>query len=224
MRTIRSGLVVVLLALSSCSSDSLQEGIKALETLSAQMPTEETSLSPAPETSEEPPPTTASRPYTPSESSFGNGTHEVGSDIRPGTYRTRQSSEGCYWARLKDFDGELESIAANDNTNAPAVVTILATDVGFESTRCDTWTADLSRITTSKASFDEGTYIVATDLEPGTYRSSGGEGCYWARLRNFEGDLGSIVANDNTDGPTIVTIKSSDKGFTSTRCGTWTKR
>ena len=61
-------------------------------------------------------------------------------------------------------------------------------------------------------------------MAPGTYRSSLGDGCYWARLSGFGGTLNEIKANDyRTGGRAIVTIKSSDKGFTSSRCGTWTK-
>jgi hypothetical protein len=154
---------------------------------------------------------------------FGDGTFEVGKDIHPGTYRTREASSGCYYARLKGFSGSLDDIITNDNTDAPAVVTIAASDKGFQSRDCGTWTQDLSQITTSKTTFDDGTYIVGTDLEPGTYKSSGVQGCYWARLSGFGGTLDEIIANDNTDSAAIVTISASDKGFQSKGCGTWVK-
>jgi hypothetical protein len=70
--------------------------------------------------------------------------------------------------------------------------------------------------------FASGTFIVRTDIAPGTYRARG-SGCYWARLRAFTGELGAIIANGNPRGQAIVTIKASDRGFTSTRCGTWTR-
>jgi len=104
---------------------------------------------------------------------FGDGTFKVGTDIQPGTYRTRTGSPGCYWERMKDFTGGVDSILANDNTDSPAVDTILSTDAGFKSQNCGTWTQDLSAITTSKTSFSDGVYIVGTDLLPGTYKSSG---------------------------------------------------
>src|SRR5215210_8573078 len=155
--------------------------------------------------------------------SFGDGTHRVGEDIQPGTYRTREGSSGCYYARLSGFGGGVEEILANDNTSDSAIVTIESTDVGFESRRCGTWTQDLSPITTSTTSFKDGAYFVGTDIEPGTYRSSGSSGCYFARLRNFTGDTNSIIANGVTDASTVVTIKSTDAGFESQDCGTWTK-
>ena len=158
-----------------------------------------------------------------SEPSFSDGTYQVGTDIQPGTYRTREGSPACYYERLKDFTGGMNSILANANTDAPAVVTIKPTDAGFNSQGCGTWTKDLSAITESKTSFGEGAYIVGTDIEPGTYRNSGGNNCYYERLRDFTGGFNSIIANGNTNAPTIVTIKPTDAGFQSLDCGTWNK-
>jgi zinc-ribbon domain len=75
-----------------------------------------------------------------SEPSFGDGTYQVGTDIQPGTYRTREGSPNCYWERLRDFTGGFNSIIANGNTNAPTIVTIKPTDAGFQSLDCGTWT------------------------------------------------------------------------------------
>lgn len=155
--------------------------------------------------------------------SFRDGTQQVGSDIEAGTYRTRAASPGCYYARLSGFGGELESILANDNADDPAIVTIEPTDAGFESRRCGTWTQDLSRITDSTTSFEDGTYIVGTDIEPGTYRSSGGVGCYYARLSGFHGGLEDLITNGNADAPVVVEIGATDAGFQSKRCGSWEK-
>ena len=162
-------------------------------------------------------------PQKPSFASFGNGTHQVGTNIQPGTYRTREGSPNCYWERLKDFSGDINSILANGNTGAPAIVTIEPTDAGFNSEGCGTWTKDLSAITESKASFGAGAYIVGTDIEPGTYRNSGGTNCYYERLRGFNGGMNAIITNGNTSNPTIVAIAPTDAGFQSDGCGTWTK-
>jgi hypothetical protein len=163
------------------------------------------------------------QPQEPEHPSFGDGVYQVGTDIQPGTYRTREGSSGCYYARLRGFSNQLNDILANANTNAPAVVTIKPTDAGFESQLCGTWTKDLSPITQSRTSFGQGAYFVGTDIDPGTYRSSGGSTCYYERLRGFSGDLNSIIANGNATASTIVTIKPTDAGFQSLGCGTWTK-
>jgi hypothetical protein len=169
-----------------------------------------------------PPATSATVAATSKFASFGDGAHTVGTEIQPGTYRTRTGSPGCYFARLKGFGGTVDDVLANENTDAPAVVTITATDKGFESQRCSRWTADLSAITLS-TNFGDGDYIVGTDIQPGTYKNSGQQGCYYARLSGFGHTVDDVIANDNTDNVAIVTIAPTDKGFEATRCGTWTK-
>ncbi|WP_072805127.1 hypothetical protein [Rhodococcoides yunnanense] len=77
--------------------------------------------------------------------SFGNGTWAVGSDIAPGTYVSAGSTDeyGCYWERASSFDGDFDSIIANDFVSpesGQAVVTIKASDVAFVSDYCGTWT------------------------------------------------------------------------------------
>ncbi len=73
--------------------------------------------------------------------------------------------------------------------------------------------------------FTDGTHEVKKDIQPGTYRTRAGmSGCYYARLSGFGGGVGDIISNDNTDDVAIVTIAPTDKGFKSTRCGTWVKQ
>jgi len=156
---------------------------------------------------------------------FYDGTWEIGVDIPPGTYRTVFPTDGCYWARLSGFSGELSDIIANNYGSGYQVVTLGKNDTAFESSDCDDWTSDLSQVTESDTEFDDGTYIVGTDIRSGTYRSSEGDGCYWARLKGFGGTLNEIIANDYLSGsPATVTIKASDTGFTSNDCGTWTPK
>ncbi|MFD5799678.1 hypothetical protein ACFWIO_40395, partial [Streptomyces diastatochromogenes] len=43
----------------------------------------------------------------------GDGDYQVGSDIKPGTYRTTGNTDGmCYWERAKDASGETDSVLA----------------------------------------------------------------------------------------------------------------
>ncbi len=159
----------------------------------------------------------------PAKITFGSGTHHVGATLPAGTYRTRTNAAGCYWARLSGFTGQLGDIIANNDSDAHQVVTIAATDAGFESSNCSTWTNDLSAITSSKtAAFGDGTWIVNTDIAPGTWTAPGGSGCYWARIDGFSGSTSNIIANDVETVSPIVTIDSSDAGFISDGCGNWT--
>jgi hypothetical protein len=154
---------------------------------------------------------------------FGDGTWQVGKDIQPGTYRTRKASDTCIWKRLSGFGGTYTDTIAGDLTNAPVVVTIAATDKGFQSERCGTWTTDLSAITTSQTTFGDGIYIVGTDIVAGTYKNSGGQTCVWKRLSGFGGTYTDTITGDLTSVSAIVTISPTDKGFDSAFCGTWTK-
>ncbi len=207
------GFAIILASLLACGSTDNNAGTVVNNT------SDSTPQATAAKSSSTAKPTPTPVPYA----HFGDGTFVVGKDIQPGTYRTREASPGCYYARLKGFGGTVDDIIANDNTDYPAIVTISRTDKGFESENCGTWTKDLSAITHSKTSFGDGMYIVGTDIKPGTYKSSGQSGCYYARLSGFGGTIDDIIANDNTDTPAIVTISAGDKGFQSNNCGTWTK-
>ncbi|MFE7193938.1 hypothetical protein [Kitasatospora sp. NPDC057541] len=73
-----------------------------------------------------------------------------------------------------------------------------------------------------------GTFLVGTDIRPGTYRTAGPAGgvarmCYWERARSADGDLDSIIANENLTGQGVVTIKKSDVVFKTQGCQSWTK-
>ncbi len=164
-------------------------------------------------------------PAPPRAATFGDGTYQVGVNIGPGTYRTRSNVDGCYWERLSGFSGSVDDIIANDFTNVSAIVTISASDKGFHTEGCGTWTSNLAPVTSSPtATLVGGTYFVGSDLAPGTWKSTGGSGCYWARLSGFGGTLDDIIANDDLDGSTIVTILGSDRGFEATNgCGAWNK-
>jgi hypothetical protein len=70
-----------------------------------------------------------------------------------------------------------------------------------------------------------GTYLVGRGILPGTYRSaapSSGK-CQWARLSGFGQGPGDIIANRSATGTSVVTIKATDKFFTTSDCQNWQK-
>ncbi len=147
---------------------------------------------------------------------FGDGTFRIGTGgIQPGTYRT-PGNTNCYWARLLAFG--VPDILANGAGSGPAVVTILPTDGGFQSIGCGTWHLNAPAVPTTTPG--DGVWRVGVDIQPGTYRSSGGDVCYWARLYGFQGN--SQIDSYAGSGPTIVTIRPTDVGFESRKCGNWT--
>ena len=168
--------------------------------------------------------TTTTAPAGP-KTSFVDGTYPVGaatnSQVAPGTYLTKGGST-CYWERLSGLGGATSDIIANDLATGQAIATIAPTDAAFKSTGCATW-SPLPATGTQATSMGDGTWAVGIDIAPGTYSTSGGDTCYWARLSGFEGGTDSIIANDLPKGSAIVSIAPTDKGFATKGCGTWTK-
>jgi hypothetical protein len=71
----------------------------------------------------------------------------------------------------------------------------------------------------------DGTFLVGTDIQAGTYHAdaSPSGNCYWERDSDLNGNLNSIISNDNSSGPVVVQIGSSDAAFNDSGCGTFTK-
>ncbi|WP_030419580.1 hypothetical protein VM636_18280 [Streptomyces sp. SCSIO 75703] len=158
----------------------------------------------------------------------GSGEFEVGSDVKPGTYRSSGNDGMCYWERAKDASGELDSILANDNVTGTSYVTVKATDKIFKSNGCKDWEAVDPEAKGSPASSmagNGGMFAVGSDIAPGTYKSSGNSdmGCYWERSKDAGHSLDSIIANNNVSGSAVVTISASDGYFKTTGCEDWKK-
>lgn len=74
----------------------------------------------------------------------------------------------------------------------------------------------------------DGTFIVGTDIKPGTYRSKPApdeylEMCIWQRLSGTSGEVDDFIAGDMSEGQVTVTIRSTDKAFETQGCETWVR-
>ncbi|WP_253861719.1 hypothetical protein [Mycobacterium asiaticum] len=67
----------------------------------------------------------------------------------------------------------------------------------------------------------DGTFRMGVGLQAGTYRSQGGDSCYWERLRGFGGQTADIIANGAGIIPQVVQILPTDAGFRSQGCAPW---
>jgi uncharacterized membrane-anchored protein YhcB (DUF1043 family) len=67
----------------------------------------------------------------------------------------------------------------------------------------------------------DGTYLVGTDVQAGTYKADASPGCYWARLKSL--DTNDIIDNQNPDGPVVLQILSTDKAVQVARCAEFHK-
>ncbi|WP_395360980.1 hypothetical protein ACHGLA_14680 [Streptomyces sp. YH02] len=159
----------------------------------------------------------------------GDGDFEVGSDVKPGLYRsTGNEDAGCYWERAKNASADTDAILANDNVTGTSYVEIKASDKLFKSSGCGTWEAVDAKAkgtpgTTLKG--DGGMFKVGVDIAPGTYKSTGNKDaeCYWERSKDASHGTDSILANDNATGTAIVKVSASDGYFKSSGCGDWAK-
>ncbi|MCY4558568.1 MAG: excalibur calcium-binding domain-containing protein [Chloroflexi bacterium] len=159
---------------------------------------------------------------------FGNGVHAVSAaGVAPGTYRSSDQPGACYWARRSGFGGTGDIIASASIQDYNAVVTILRSDVGFETRGCAPWLKvrlpDVgSHYTTYSNRVGDGRHIVGDDIAPGTYRTTNQQGsCRWARLSDFTGIDNVIAHGTVTSADTNVTIAVTDVGFESDGCGEW---
>jgi hypothetical protein len=174
----------------------------------------------APEVTKTPNPTNTSFPPTATENPylFKPGTYLVGSDIQPGIYRGEAGidfTDSCYWKRLRDLSGTLDSIIANNNSIGQFYIEILSSDYAI-STDCELVLLESLPAPTGGFPIEitPGMYLVGRDIQPGLYKGQAGadfsESCYWKRLSNVVGDLDSILANDNATGQFYIQVAATD--------------
>jgi hypothetical protein len=79
------------------------------------------------------------------------------------------------------------------------------------------------------STISDGTYVVGVDIQPGMYRTAGPSEdapikmCMWSRRKDTSGEFKSVIAMNNAQGPTTVTIKPTDGAFESRGCSPWQK-
>jgi len=73
--------------------------------------------------------------------------------------------------------------------------------------------------------FSAGVYQVGVDIKAGKYRTGnpGGDTCYYAKLANLDGGLDSILANNNIEGPGIMSVSKGDSFIEFTGNCVWDK-
>jgi hypothetical protein len=134
------GLLLLLVTCSAATNDPQPASQPAPVEQQAPAPAPAPDPAPAPAPAPAPDPAPAPAPAPATADGIGQGTHIVGTDIEPGTYRAEVDSSGCYWARLSGLSGELDDIITNKFVGeGSTTVTIAATDEAFETNGCTTW-------------------------------------------------------------------------------------
>jgi hypothetical protein len=105
--------------------------------------------------------------------------------------------------------GEVSTLA-NKTTPAPLQTIVTPTTYGPPPTKSATRSEAAVKVYTA------GDWVVGKEIAPGLYNgTTDGVGCYWARIRNFNNDLNSIITNGNiAPGQRIkVNVLKGDKGL-----------
>jgi hypothetical protein len=145
--------------------------------------------------------------------------------LKPGLYKATGTGDSCYWERMAGFSGDLYDINANHFGSARTYVQITSDDVGFDTSRCGTWTTAPSTGANASKVTADGTYRVGVDIKPGTYYGYGsGDSCYWATLNGFHGELGNIIDNHFGSAWVVIDVPSWAKGLEVSGCGTLTRQ
>ncbi|NJP96648.1 hypothetical protein HCN51_45700 [Nonomuraea sp. FMUSA5-5] len=211
--------------LSEPSSSAVvsQDGRERLILPTQPQPSQAESVLP-PETSQAVVPETSSQPRPErSTAGYGEGMYKVGSEIEPGTYRTA-GGDRCYYSRLRDATGGIGSIIANDNLRGQGYVALQETDAYINFSGDCLWEpVDAAKLLPPAGKYASGMYKVGSEIEPGTYRTAGGDSCYYSRLKDATGEIGSIIANDVLRGQGFVTLMESDAYIKFSGTCTWTK-
>jgi len=155
----------------------------------------------------------------------GNGTYKVGSAVKAGTYVGRGGSS-CYWERRSTAGSSFDGIIANGfYASGQVIVTIAAGDKYFLTDGCGSWVSLAASGSPKKSSVGDGVYSVGQHMAAGTYRTSGGEGCYYEVLSGFSGEFGDIEENEFTpEKMSLYATVANGQGFATSDCGTWVRQ
>ena len=111
------------------------------------------------------------------------------------------------------------------NNNRVEAISIAALDLCSDAP----FAAELTRIATGlpPARMKDGSYIVGTSIQSGTYQVQVPEGangvhdCYWERTTAQGGTIANDFVSYAPQGPAVTILDG--EGFVSERCGTWSR-
>lgn len=132
-----------------------------------------------------------------------------------------------FFTVLSDLGDDLDDLDTQLNTPPPVSAPDLD-DFGADASPEELFSSSVPPV--EESGITSGTWIVGDDIEPGTYRTQGPASagafgsCYYARLSGTSGELDDVIANDNSQGPTTVTISASDEAFETNGCQPWEPR
>jgi hypothetical protein len=162
---------------------------------------------------------------------FGEGSFLVGTGIAPGRYYSDPNG-WCSWGRYARYNPPEDTddfIALNEPwfDSGQWIVDILPSDALFRSENGCGWWDQVPRPVASRTVIQPGMWRGGIQIEPGRFRAAAMPGCYWERLRHFQGTPNAIITSGSiaSGGDVTVDIQTGDVGFhANAACGQWTRK
>lgn len=192
-------LIVVIIVFTAIGNMGKDKKTPDAPTQEAKVETEQSSTESPVETKTEP---KEKEVETDSVNWVKSGMHKVGDDIPAGEYFIK--SDGMtYYQVASDSSGKLESILTNDNITTFAFVTVEEGQY-FEFSSAK---AALSSEIEPIAERGPGMYRVGIDIPAGEYKIKPDGFGYMAVLSKTDGNISSIVSNDNFETEKYITVQ-----------------
>lgn len=163
---------------------------------------------------------------TPKKYMTRDGMYKVGTDIAAGLYKTAGTPQFCMWERRNRAGNDYEGSIGFGGGTGQQYMQIKSTDKYVTVDYCGSWIKAPSTKNPKSSIPANGVFRVGYDIRPGTYKAQPrkGEYCSWDRSKSATGDYEDWIDSGFGNGPQYVTIKSTDKFFTTSECGTgWVK-
>lgn len=190
--------IVLLILLGSCSAILSDKGSDEVITENSQEEIAEADTSTTADT----------KTTTPSVTTYSSGTYKVGDNLPAGDY----VAVDCNYIEISsDSSGEFESILSNEASADYAYVYVqdgeyIKISGGKLIPLAETTPLD-------QASYSDGIYLIGRDIPAGEYQLTTNGSGYWERNSmpiSGSGGFNTIIANDNFDGSTYVTVNDGE--------------
>lgn len=157
-----------------------------------------------------------------------SGTKQVSKTLKAsaGSFSPKPNSYSYQWLRnsksIKNATKSSYKLTSSD-AGSKISVKVTAKKKNYSNRSSTSAKVSISKPSSTVIKHD-GTYRVGSSLKPGLYKATGtGDSCYWERLSGFGGSFDEINANHFGPANGYVRILNSDKGFSTSDCGSWKK-
>ena len=142
-------------------------------------------------------------------SGYEAGTYKVGTDMPAGEYVLTSSKGSGYVSVSSDSSGEFDSLIDNDNFGVQDY--LIVNDGEYVTLGSGVTATPIDEAEVYSGTLSDGVFKVGRDIPAGEYQlsASGGSG-YWERNSSGVGSSNEIIANDNFENSTYVTVEDGE--------------